>query len=90
MRYSKTIEFDEAVWFGNNADLHIEEMCSVSDKLLSKVTPRFCADAEGEITLPQKTIDEDWILFRCLGLPPIMRNSVFDGLTERRFEVSQA
>ena len=24
-----------------NADLHIEEMCLVSDKLLSKVTPRF-------------------------------------------------
>ena len=64
-------------------------MCLVSDKLLSKVTPRFRADAEGEITLPQKTIDEDWILFRCWGLP-IMRNSVFDGLTERRLEVSQA
>ena len=26
------------------------------------------------------TIEEDWILFRCWGLP-IMRNSVFDGLT---------
>ena len=64
-------------------------MSLVNDKLLSKVTPRFRADAEGEIMLPQKTIEEDWILFRCWGLP-VMENSVFDGLTERRFEVSQS
>ena len=64
-------------------------MCLVNDRLLSKVTPRFRADDDGEIMLPQKTIEEDWILIRCWGLP-IMRKSVFDGLTERRFEVIQA
>ena len=64
-------------------------MFLVNDKLLSKVTPRFRADVEGEIMLPQKTIEEDWILFHCWGLP-IMRNSVFDGLTEKGFEVSKA
>ena len=31
-------------------------MCLVNDRLLSKVTPRFRADVEGEIMLPQKTI----------------------------------
>ena len=40
---------------------------------------RFRADDKGEITLPRMTIEEDWILFRCWGLP-IMRNSVVDDL----------
>ena len=61
----------------------------INADIVSKVMPRFRADDECEIMLPQKTIEEDWILFRCWELP-IMRNSVFDGLTERRFEVSQA
>ena len=32
-------------------------MCLVNDRLLSKVTPRFHADDEGGILLPQKTIE---------------------------------
>ena len=32
--------------------MDIEEMCLVNDKLLSKITPRFRVDAEGEIMLP--------------------------------------
>ena len=32
-------------------------MCLVNDRLLSKLTPRFCADDDGEIMLPQKTIE---------------------------------
>ena len=31
-------------------------MCLVNDKLLSKITPRFRADADGEIMLPQRLL----------------------------------
>ena len=88
MRYPKTIESDEAVWFGNMQICILEEMCLISDKLLSKVTPRFRADSEGEITSPQKTIDADWILFVAEGCH--YEEFSLDGLTERRLEVSQA
>ena len=57
-------------------------MCLVSDELLSILTPRLRADAEGQIGLPQKTIDEDWMLFRGWGLP-ILRNSASESIESK-------
>ena len=57
------------------------------ERLESKITPRLRASAEGLRMAPWKEIDGDTTLDRCWGVP-IKRNSVFEGLTVRRFEVS--
>ena len=42
------------------------------------ITQRFQANEDRRIISPQKTIEEDWIIFHCWELP-ILRNLVFDG-----------
>jgi len=49
--------------------------------------PRLRAELEGEIAVPWKLTEEDLILERCCGVP-IKRNSVFEGFTVKRFDVS--
>ena len=69
--YNQWIRKDNSRWDSQRrsnltklSDLVILQICIlkkcalVSHKLLSKVTPRFRADAEGEITLPTK----DWVM----------------------------
>ena len=46
--------------------------------LLSKVTPRFRTDEDGEIVMPENVIEEDKILRCCCGVP-INKYSVFEG-----------
>jgi hypothetical protein len=57
--------------------------------LLSKITPRLRTTEDGEIVMPENVIEEDKILRCCCGVP-INKYSVFEGLTDKRLECSQA
>ena len=58
------------------------------DRSLSNMTPKLRADCEGFKTFPANDID--WVgNFDFYWGFPINKNSVFEGLTERRFEMNQ-
>ena len=65
------------------------EICLQKDMLLSKITPRLQTTEDGEIIMPENVIEEEKILHCCCGVP-INKYSVFEGLTDKRLECSQA
>ena len=66
----------------------IEEMCLVRERSLSNMTPRLRADCVGFKIFPANDIDWVGNLDLCWRFP-INKNSVLEGLTERRFEMNQ-
>jgi len=67
-------------------DLEVEQICCTHDRLLSKMTPRFRAESTGEsITLLGRWMVRIVSLESCWGRP-WMRNSVLEGLRERKLE----
>src|SRR6267154_2295309 len=66
----------------------MEEMCLSKDKSLSNKTPRFRQRVVGERMEERKAMEMEENLRRCWGVPT-RRNSVFDGLMERRLEENQ-
>ena len=58
------------------------------DRSLSKVTPRLRTVDEGSMLVFWKVMVEDDSLERCCDVPMI-KYSVFEGLTVRRLDVSQ-
>ena len=57
--------------------------------VIIKKTPRLRTTEDGEIVMPENVIEEDKILRCCCGVP-INKYSVFEGLTDKRLECSQA
>ena len=67
----------------------MDEICFLRERSLSRMMPRLRADGDGEMVVSRKEISEDLSFDRCCGVP-MRRYSVLDGLTVRRFDVSQA
>ena len=63
-------------------------MCLVRDTSLSNMTSKLRADCVGFKIFPANDIDQVGNFDLCWGFP-INKNSVFEGLTERRFEMNQ-
>src|SRR6267154_544813 len=63
----------------------MEEMCLSKDRSLSNRTPRFPKCEVGERMEERKAMETEENFRRCWGVP-MRRNSVFDGLMERRLE----
>jgi hypothetical protein len=59
------------------------------DRSLSKMAPRLRVVSVGVRLVPWKGIEVDVTLARCCGVPMI-RYSVFDGLTDSLFAVNQS
>ena len=64
------------------------EMCFFMERSWSKITPRFRVESVGVRGVPLKIKEEEVSLVRCCQVPMI-RYSVFEGLTDRRLVVSQ-
>jgi hypothetical protein len=66
----------------------MEEMCFFMERSWSKMTPKFRVESVGVRGVPLKIKEEEVSLARCCRVPMI-RYSVFEGLTDRRLVVSQ-
>ena len=66
----------------------MDEMWLLNSRLLSKITPRFCAESDGDRVKFRKFTEEFMTFDRCCGVP-INKYSVLDGLIERRFVQNQ-
>ena len=69
--------------------MQTEEICTLAEKSLSKMKPRLRVESVGVSMVPWKVRVAAVSFERCCGVPMI-KNSVLEGLTERRFEVSHA
>ena len=65
----------------------MEEMCFFMERSWSK-KPKFRVESVGVRGVPLKIKEEEVSLARCCRVP-MMRYSVFEGLTDMRFVVSQ-
>ena len=64
------------------------EMCFFMVRSWSKITPKFRVKSVGVRGVPLKIKEEEVNLARCCRVPMI-RYSVFEGLTDKRLVVSQ-
>ena len=69
--------------------MQTEEICTSAERSLSKMKPRLRVESVGVCRVPWKVRVAAVSFERYCGVLMI-KNSVLEGLTERRFEVSQA
>ena len=60
----------------------MEEMCFFMERSRSKVTPKLRVESVGVRGVPSKIKEEEVSLARCCWVP-IIRYTVFEGLTDR-------